>query len=125
LSLALLSTCAAAGGWMDRHVPSSPGAVLTLVAATAFAPLAWNHYFIVLIIPVMLFLQACHGRAAPLWGGMVVLIAMLDVPPLAYGVGAPLATVALRSHLLAALLCIVAMPILVARQAARQSVKVR
>jgi hypothetical protein len=116
LSLALLAACAAGAGWLDRRAPARPGAIPTLVAATALAPLAWNHYFIVLILPVMSLLQAWRDTGRALWLGVVVAVVALNVPPLAYGVGAPMFVVALRSHLLAALLCLLAMPFAIKKE---------
>lgn len=52
------------GGLLDRkfaarNLPSPPcGAALAMVGATIFTPIAWTHYYIVLIIPMMLLLDA-------------------------------------------------------------------
>ncbi len=106
LSLSLLACCALAGGWMDRRLASQPGAVPTLIAATLFAPLAWNHYFIILILPAALFLHFWRAGGSAWWIALTVCVLLLNLPPLAYGVGAPLTVVALRSHAVAALLSI-------------------
>ena len=65
-------------------------------------PLAWNHYFIVLVLPAMLFIAS--GRA---W--LAVLTLALLEPPLAFVVGDGLWAVALRSECWAALICLAAM----------------
>jgi hypothetical protein len=120
LSLALLAACAVLGGWLDRRALRKPGAALTLVAATAFAPLAWNHYFIVLILPVMIFLESSQESGRSGWAILTMLVAALNFPPLAYSEGAKLAVVALRSHLLAALLCLAALPMAATGSGIRQ-----
>jgi hypothetical protein len=115
LSLTLLACCALAGGWIDRRFANQPGAVLTLIAATLFAPLAWNHYFIVLILPVAMFLHIWRAGGGRGWVVLTVCVLLLNLPPLAYGVGASLTVVALRSHAVAALLCIGGLLIAAAR----------
>lgn len=113
LSLGLLAACAIGAGWLDRHAARQPGAVITVVAATAFAPVAWNHYFIVLTLPAMLLLQAWRDTRRAVWLVVTILVVALNLPPLAYGVGASIAVVALRSHLLAALVSLLAVPLAV------------
>jgi hypothetical protein len=109
--LSTLALCgfAALGGLLDRRVAQPEqriGGVLTLVAATAFSPLAWNHYYIVLVFPVMLMLDAARGAWRPFWGVSVFAVYALCLPPLAYTYGAPSSIVALRSQFWAALLCL-------------------
>jgi hypothetical protein len=117
VSVGAVAAVAVIGGLLDRRPGLPPelrtGAILTLVAATAFSPLAWNHYFIVLIVPVMLMLDASRGPARPFWGLLVFFVFALDVPPLAFTIGAPLPIVALRSEFWAAVLCLFALPALV------------
>jgi hypothetical protein len=109
-SVAALASVAVFAGRLDRARNGDParqtGAILTLVAATAFMPLAWNHYFIVLILPVMLLIQIRVAGWRWLNIGLVAAIFALSVPPLAYYIGAPISIVALRSHFWAALLCL-------------------
>ncbi len=110
-TLSTLALCAFAilGGLLDRSAARPEqriGGILTLVAATAFSPLAWNHYYIVLVFPVMLMLDAARGAWRPFWGLAVFAVYVLCLPPLAYTYGAPLKIVALRSEFWAALLCL-------------------
>lgn len=52
-----------AGGYFDRQLfrrqPDAPpyGAVFTLLAGVVFTPIAWSHYYILLVVPVMLLLD--------------------------------------------------------------------
>jgi hypothetical protein len=118
LSTVALGFFAVLGGVLDRGAARPEqriGGLLTLVAATAFSPLAWNHYYIVLVFPVMLMLDAARGVWRPFWGVSVFAVYALCLPPLAYTYGAPLSIVALRSQFWAALLCLLAMPVLALR----------
>jgi hypothetical protein len=121
LSVVALGSFAVLGGVLDR-VSRQPerriGGLVTLVAATCFSPLAWNHYYIVLVFPVMLMLDAARGRWRPLWGVAVFAVAALCLPPLAFTYGAPLSIVALRSQFWAAVICLLAMPALACRELA-------
>ncbi len=68
-STALMLGFATLGGYLDyRRTSNSPeqnraesvppfGAGLTLIAMTVFAPIAWTHYFLVLVLPIMMLLQ--------------------------------------------------------------------
>jgi hypothetical protein len=118
-SVLALAACAAGAGLLDKRPGLQPqqrlGAVVTIVAATAFSPLAWNHYYIVLIFPVMLFLDAARGRGRAVWACLAAAVFLLSVPPLAYTFGAPMGIVALRSEFWAAVLCLGAMPVLALR----------
>ena len=100
--LMLLSTLG--GGWLDRRAgrrgdrqAASPpqitvpplGAMMTLIALTIFAPIAWTHYFIVLVAPVMVLLQAARSLRGRWRVGVIVpLVALvaLNYPPLATAV---------------------------------------
>ncbi len=75
LSLLLTLGFTIAGGLLDRSMddraardnkPSAPpyGAVIAMLAATMFAPIAWVHYYILLMIPVMLILAALRTKAS-------------------------------------------------------------
>ncbi len=116
VSLAAVAAVAVIGGLLDRRPGVTPalqtGGILTLVGATAFSPLAWNHYFIVLIVPVMLMLDASRGCARPFWGLLVFAVFALNVPPLAFTIGAPLSIVAMRSEFWAGMLCLFALLVL-------------
>ena len=109
LSAALTALAALAGGWMDRRDRRRHGqfgAVITLVAATALAPLAWNHYFVLLVVPAMIFLQAWLDGRGRVWIAPAMLVLVLTVWPMAYTAGAPISVVARRSEFWAAMLCV-------------------
>lgn len=93
LSSGLMVLCTAWGGWVDRKrremsagqaQPVAPlGAMIAMVAATMFAPIAWTHYAILLVVPFMMLVDRMqHVRARWVW----VLIGMalvLNYQPLA------------------------------------------
>lgn len=97
VSLTLLVTCAAVGGLLDRkgrrpalqvqstHTPL--GAGIALIAMTLFGPIAWTHYSIVLVIPLMLLVQTALGitssRIRVLIGASVAATIALVYRPLA------------------------------------------
>ncbi len=94
-SMALMLACTAAGGWLDRRVDARRkesagfppvGAMMALIALTIFAPIAWTHYFILLIAPVMVLLQAM--RSGGRWWLLLALVPAiaLNYPPLASNV---------------------------------------
>ena len=65
VSSILVVLSAILGGYCDRSTSSSVfkrppyGAVLTLIGATIFTPIAWGHYYILLVIPIILLLNDC------------------------------------------------------------------
>lgn len=81
----------ALGGWLDwrrrqQQVASAGtplGAMIAIVAATIFAPIAWTHYAVLLFVPLMLLTQV--NRDLRLWWVWVLLAAALamNYPPLA------------------------------------------
>ena len=91
-SLALFS-CTLAGALLDRRrrmrqeldAGFTPpfGAVAAFLAATLFAPIAWTHYFIVLVIPVMLLWQVRRSLNTWLFWPTFALLILLNFPPLA------------------------------------------
>ena len=95
-SLLLSIGVAVLGGWLDRRLESSArerpvqvawppyGAVMCLVGATMFAPIAWSHYYIVLLLPVVLLLDRARQRHAPLYLGLALVIFLLNLYPVAY-----------------------------------------
>ncbi len=115
-SAGLTALAALAGGWMDKRQVGwrhgQFGAVITLVVATASAPLAWNHYFVILVVPVMIFLQAWLDGRGRLWVWLAVSVLAMLVWPVAYTVGAPISVVALRSEFWAAVLCVAGLALL-------------
>ncbi len=67
VSLSLIVAATIAGGLLDRRGSRREddppcGAVLAILAATSFTPIAWSHYYIVLILPVMLLLDGGRKR---------------------------------------------------------------
>ena len=95
-STVLLVLFTAAGGWIDRRsrtlsgslALSEPpvGAVVALVAVTIFAPIAWTHYFVILVAPVMVLLEEAR-RLRTWWIAVVaLLIVALNFRPLATNV---------------------------------------
>ena len=98
LSLGLMVGLTAAGAYLDRKRMATDqmdpyradrvplGAIVALLAAMLFAPIAWTHYSIVLIAPLMLLVQRDLKRNA-WWLTLLVLIALaLNYPPLATNV---------------------------------------
>ncbi len=110
VSFLMLGGCAWLGALMNRQSAPQPGGVLTLIAATAFAPLAWNHYFVILVVPVMIFLERWMADGRFRWLAFTAAVCVLNLLPLAATATSPLAVIALRSPLQAALLCILALP---------------
>ncbi len=88
-SLLLLVLCVITGGVLDRepkgnrHDGSPYGAVLAFIGATVFTPVAWTHYYIVLLVPVMLLLDASLRWRSYLLAGLAVAVFALNVPPIA------------------------------------------
>ena len=102
LSTLLILVSSVMGGWMDRvnlrdgseldasaRVPPF-GALFATLGATIFANIAWTHYFILLILPVMFLLQAAKAGStandsrAPLWIGCTLLILLLNLYPITF-----------------------------------------
>jgi uncharacterized membrane protein YdcZ (DUF606 family) len=108
LSNAALLTSAIVIGLYERTREGRRiGPIFTLVAATVFTPLAWNHYFVVLVLPMILFVDLARQRRAAWWLVPAVVVLVLNIPPLAYAGGSSLWVVALRSQFWAALLCLI------------------
>ena len=90
-SLALLATVA--GGLLDRGRSAMPpvaaplGAVLSMVATTLFTPIAWSHYYVVLVIPALLLLDAGVRRRLAWPFLLSAAIFALNVAPLSGGRG--------------------------------------
>ncbi len=56
--MALAVACALAAGWLRRQGGSEGLSVsVMLITMTVFAPIAWSHYYIVLIVPLLCFLH--------------------------------------------------------------------
>ena len=92
-STALLIAFTAAGGWVDRRrrtldgglapVRVPIGATMALMAVTLFAPIAWTHYFVILVAPVMVLLEESRRLRSGWIAAAAVLIAVLNFRPLA------------------------------------------
>ncbi len=120
VSAGLMVAFTLVGAYLDRrsdnlgsHEPGSMrempfGAVMAMLAAMLFAPIAWTHYSILLLAPLMLFAEAnVTLRTWPLRVLIVVVIA-LNLPPLASDViGGEIGRFAvLRGQFYAGLLCL-------------------
>lgn len=120
VSLALVMLCQVLGGVVDhraarRDAVAAPiGAVFALVGATIFSPLAWTHYFVLLIVPAMLLLDANLLFGGIQWPALAGLVLALNVFPLAVD---PIEETAwpvtlIRSHFYAGLVCLVGLGLL-------------
>ncbi len=93
VALKLLSTllCAGAsllGGYLDRRAEGRPavlratrlpyGAALAIVGATVFTPIAWTHYYVILVFPFMLLLEAELETKSRLLLAVLVLVFILN-----------------------------------------------
>lgn len=111
-SMGLLLACTVAGGMIDRRrvANAAPlGAMLALVGATIFSPIAWTHYFIVLVAPLMLLVEENRQlRSTWLWG-MIAVMVMLNLQPLAPAIieNDVYPWTILRSHFYSGMLCMV------------------
>lgn len=77
------------GGWLDwrrslrggeRTAPL--GAMMAVIAATTFAPIAWVHYLIVLVIPLMLLADANRTLRLPWMWAVIAVAILLNCHPL-------------------------------------------
>ena len=86
-SLGLMVALTAFGGWMDHRRNGPPlGAMMGLIAATAFAPIAWTHYSIVLLAPLMVLWEVgLRRRGWYVWVTMAAMV-VLNYRPLAVNV---------------------------------------
>ena len=84
------------GGWLDWRSgsPAEPpyGAIFTLLATTLCTPIAWNHYFILLILPAMFLMERAaedFGQRqfgpAVLWLTLFAAIVLLNLYPVSFG----------------------------------------
>jgi hypothetical protein len=80
-SLTISVALTALGGFLDGKLPERPsyGAALALVAATVFAPIAWSHYYFLLLLPVLLMIDSYLRR--PSWAllGLTAMIFGLNL----------------------------------------------
>lgn len=126
--LVLLSVLA--GGLIDRRssqnspetaIASSPlGAIFAIIGITLFTPIAWSHYFIVLLPAVMILLQEAHTasvqrsrRFAQGLFALLFLLCLLNFRPLAGDVvhETPGLFGLVRAHFYAGVLCLFALAV--------------
>ena len=83
-SVALMVGVTALGGWSDRRGEGAAmGSMIGLIAATVFAPIAWTHYAIVLLAPLMmLWHENQQDRRWAVWAAMAAIV-LLSYRPLA------------------------------------------
>jgi hypothetical protein len=98
ISLVLSFASALAGGVMDRranhqegiHAPIAPiGAIFAMIGTMVFAPIAWSHYAVILVIPVMVLFDVASRKNLRLpWRAALAAIAItafvLNLYPLSY-----------------------------------------
>jgi len=120
-SLLLLLASAVAGGYLDRQLarryPTARpyGALFTLIGATLFTPIAWSHYFVILLVPLVLLADELLHRRSYLLVALTVLLLSLTlyagvVPHL--GRIAGMVPVLVRNQFYAALVAMVALAVL-------------
>jgi hypothetical protein len=82
------------GGWMDRRTavsrPNGPpyGAIFAMIGSMMFATIAWSHYYILLVVPVMMMLDAAlaeRSTAKSRWLiALSVAVLLLNLYPVCY-----------------------------------------
>ena len=83
---------AAVGGWMDhasaRSKPGAPpyGAVFALLGVTMFTPIAWNHYYILMVLPVLILVGQDRSAPALLRVVLPCLLVALNLYPVRFGI---------------------------------------
>ncbi len=92
-SAALMVAFTAAGGWIDHQRLSlrgerAPnrvpiGAAMALVAVTIFAPIAWTHYSVILVAPVMVIVEEARRLRSWSVGAWAAAVALLCYRPVA------------------------------------------
>jgi hypothetical protein len=124
-SLLLLVGSAVVGGYIDRQlartepVPPPYGAMFALVGATLFTPIAWSHYFVILLVPVLLLLDEFLRRKSYWLIGMAALIVTLTLySEIASHLGriATLLPAMVRNQFYAALVAMVSLTFLMTRR---------
>lgn len=93
LSTALMVAFTTAGGWIDHrrvslrgerppaHTPI--GAAMALVAVTIFAPIAWTHYSVILVAPVMVLVEEARRLRSWSVGAFAIAVVLLNYRPIA------------------------------------------
>ena len=119
-STLLMVGLTAVGGIIDRRrghkntIQAPLGAMIALIAGTVCAPIAWTHYAIVLIAPVMVLCQQVRERRRWWIVAAIVLICALNLHPLAMNVvdDEKGKFTVLRSQFYAEVLCLAALGVL-------------
>ncbi len=91
VSTGLVVLFTAWGGWLDRARRRGPdggyqaplGAMMAMIAATVFAPIAWTHYSIILFVPLMMLVDAHRERRASWLSVLIAAALLLNYRPLA------------------------------------------
>ena len=91
-SISVLLTLASAvvGGLLDRRLLAEKpgaapyGAVFTMVGVTMFTPIAWTHYYILLVIPAMLLIDAQRRSRVWHWAALALVLLVLNTRPVSY-----------------------------------------
>jgi hypothetical protein len=120
ISLGLALLCQVLGGLADRwseqyeDAAAPAGAVFALIGATIFSPIAWTHYFVLLIVPAMLFLDTGLRFGQARWIVLAGFVWALNVLPLAVNpIEEAVWPVSLiRSHFYAGLACLAGLGLL-------------
>ncbi len=132
ISLLLTVGSSALGGFLDRRLPDvAPsgenslrpyGAGFALLGATLFAPLAWTHYFLLLVIPIMFFAQSWSDRRDRVMWICIAVVFLLNIYPISFGAVHFVygKFTLIRSQFYAGMFSMVALGIVSLRQAARQ-----
>ena len=115
LSLLLTLASSFGGGWLDlKRADDQPpyGAIFALLGATVFASISWNHYAIILIIPIMLLVQHYVTERRSIWLVLAAAIYVLNLDP-GIGIGKHIVFPIVRSHFFAMVLSMAAMVVCV------------
>ena len=74
VSTGLMLLCLLIGGLVDRQLREGQvplGAMIALVGALVFSPIAWTHYFVILMVPLMLLVHENRAMRS-VWVGVAV-----------------------------------------------------
>ncbi|ADW69762.1 glycosyltransferase family 87 protein [Granulicella tundricola] len=134
-STALMVGFTVLGGVIDRRnaargLSAAPlGAMIALMAATIFAPIAWTHYFVLLMVPLMVIVEE-NQRLTAAWSrwcvaGFALLIVALNFQPLATDIQNSMvgSFSLIRSEFYAGGLCIALLGVLAWCRRAREQVR--
>ena len=120
VSSLLMVPLTAIGGYLDlrRTEPVPIGTVIALLSAMIFAPIAWTHYSILLIAPVMLLVDSARKRRGWRLGALAACVLALNYPPLATDVinGVIGRFSIVRGQFFAGLLCVAGLLVLAIQQ---------